>query len=225
MPKLVVRALMVSGLLLLGIIIGVVGGRLPVFASMNLFSNNTSANANNADYCHLYETTLANNLHVSASDLEQANKDALQKTIDQLAKDGKITPAEQLALDAAVQKYGADPCNGLPQAAAALMSSSLVQQQLAQIHTKLVNDVAKGLQLAPSTLEFELSQGKTIAQIAQEQRLPVEHANAAYLKSMKTILSQFVQDKSLTQDQSDLLYSLVVRSVKNGQYPLLQEVK
>ena len=158
-------------------------------------------------------------------DLEQANKDALQKTIDQLAKDGKITPAEQLALDAAVQKYGADPCNGLPRAAADLMNNPMVKQQMAQIHTKLVHDVAPSLQLAPSTLEFELSQGKTVAQIAQEQHLPVTDANAAYLKSVKGILGQYVQNKTITQDQSDLLYSLVTRAVNNGQYPFLQEVK
>ncbi len=225
MPKLVIKTLMVSGLLLLGILIGVVGGRLPVFASMNLFGDNTAANVGKGDYCHLYEMTLANDLHVSASDLSQANKDALQKTIAQLAKDGKITPAEQMALDAAVQKYGGDPCNGLPQAAADLMNNPLVKQQMAQLHTKLVNDVAPSLQLAPSTLEMELSQGKTIAQIAQEQHLSVDGANTAYLKSVKSILSQYVQSKTITQDQADLLYSLVTQAVSNGQYPLLQEVK
>ena len=73
MSKVLVRALMVSGLLLLGIMIGVVGGRLPVFASMNLFQNNTSNAAASGDYCHFYEMTLANNLHVIASDLEQAS--------------------------------------------------------------------------------------------------------------------------------------------------------
>jgi AraC-like DNA-binding protein len=225
MPKLLIRALMISGLLMVGIMIGVVGGRLPVFASMNLFPNNSSADTANGDYCHLYETTLANNLHVSTSDLEAANKDALQKTIDQLARDGKITPAEQLALDAEVQKYGSDPCNGLPQAAADLMNNPMLKQQLAQIHTQLVNAVAPSLQLAPSTLEYELSQGKTIAQIAQEQHLTVTDANTAYLKSVQGILSQYVQNQTITQDQSDLLYNLITQAVANGQYPLLQEVK
>lgn len=224
MRRLFVRALVISGLLLLGIVIGVVGGRLPVFASMNFFQGHTSTPAS-SDYCHFYEMTLANDLHVGISTLEDANRDALQKTVDQLAKDGKITIAQQLALDGAIQKYGSDPCAGLPQAVAALMNNPTVKQQLAQIHTTLVNDVAKSLQLVPSTLEFELSQGKSLAQIAREQYIAVDVPTTAYLKSVKSILSQFVQEKSLTQDQAALLYLLVTQAVSNGQYPLLTPLK
>ncbi len=222
MRKLMVRALIGSGLLLLGMIIGVVGGRLPVFAAVNLFQSNPSTNVNSGDYCHLYEKTLANDLHVSVSALEQANKDALRKTIDQLAKDGKITAAEQMALQGALQMYGSDPCTNLPQAASALMSNPVVKQQLAAIHTKLVHDVAQALQLAPSTLEYELSLGKTMAQIAGQQYLPVSVANKAYLASVKSILAQFVKNKDITQDQSDLLYNLAVQAVSAGHYPLLE---
>ena len=221
MSKLLVRILLGGGLLIVGMFIGVVGGRLPVFASMNLFQN-TTPNASNGDYCHLYETTLANDLHVSVSALEQANVDALQKTIDQLVKDGKITTTEQLALEAGLMQVGADPCKNLPAAASMLMSNPALKQQLSAIHTRLINDVAPSLHLLPSTLEFELSTGKTIAQIAQEQQLPVADANAAYLKSVKAILAQYVKDQSITQDQADWLYSLDVQVVNDGHYPLLE---
>jgi hypothetical protein len=118
--------------------------------------------------------------------------------------------------------YGSDPCTSLPQAAAALMSNPAVQQQLAAIHTKLVHDVALALRLVPSTLEYELSTGKTIAQIAGEQYLPVSVANTAYLASVKSILAQFVKDQDITQDQSDLLYNLALQAVSGGHYPLLE---
>jgi AraC-like DNA-binding protein len=203
-------------------IIGVVGGRLPVFASVNLFQSNSSANVSAGDYCHLYEKTLANDLHVSTSALEQANKDALQQTIDQLAKDRKLTAAEQMALQGALQLYGSDPCTNLPRAASALMSNPAVKQQLAAIHTKLVQDVAQALQLVPSTLEYELSQGKTIAQIAREQDLPVSVANRAYLASVKSILAQFVRKQDITQEQADWLYTLAAQAVSAGHYPLLE---
>jgi hypothetical protein len=225
MGKLLVRALILSGVLVLGMLIGVVGGRLPVFASFNPFQSNPPTKVSNGDYCHFYEMTLANDLHVSTSQLEQANKDALQKTIDQLADTGKITLSEQVVLEAALQQYGSDPCTNLPKAVAALMSNPALKQQLTQIHTKLVNDVAKSLNLAPATLETDLAQGQTIPQLAQQQKVALADVNAAYLKSVKTILSQYVQNETITQDQADLLYGLVAQAVSNGHYPLLEPLK
>ncbi len=225
MRKLLVRTLLAGGLLLAGIVIGVVGGRLPVLASVNFFGIDTAPQASSGDYCHFYEMTLANHLHVSVSALEQANRDALQKTIDQLAKDGKITAAEQTALESALQQAGADPCNNLPQAVAALVSNPALKQELAVIHASLVTDVAKSLHLAPSVLEANLAQGKTIPELAQEQRVPLADVNKAYLDSVKAILAQLVQQQFITQDQSTLLYDLAARAVSNGQYPLLAPMK
>lgn len=220
LSKLLVRIVLGGGLLLVGMFIGVIGGRLPVFASMNLFQDVTPP-VSNGDYCLLYETTLANDLHVSTSALEQANVDALQKTINQLAKDGKITTSEQLALEAGLMQAGRDPCKNLPAVASSLMSNPALKQQLAAIHTKLVNDVAPSLKLLPSTLNLELSAGKPIVQIAEEQQVPLSDVNTAYLKSVKAILAQHVKSQDITQDQADWLYSVDVQAVNNGHYPLL----
>lgn len=225
MHKLLVRALIGSGLLFLGMVIGIVGGRLPVFASILAPQTSTSASVSAGDYCHFYELTLANDLHVSTSALEQANQDALQKTIDQLAKDGKITPAEQAALQGAVQKFGADPCTSLPQALAALAHNPALKQELRVIHATLVTAVAKSLHLAPATLEADLAQGMTIPQLAQEQKVPLADVNAAYLGSVKAILAQFVKGQDITQDQSGLLFSIVQQAVSRGHYPLLEPMK
>ncbi len=225
MQKLLVRALVGSGLLVAGMVIGVVGGRLPVFAAFNPFQTNAAPQAASGDYCHFYEQTLANDLHVSASALEQANADALRKTIDQLAKDGKITPAEKSALEAAVQQVGSDPCANLPKAIAALMSNPALRQQLAVIHAQLVKDVAKSLHIAPSVLETDLEQGETIPQLAQQQEVPLADVNAAYLNSIKALLDQAVKQHTITQDQSGLLFGLAMQAVNNKVYPLLQPLK
>lgn len=222
MSRLLVRMLIGSGLLIVGMFVGVVGGRLPVLASVNLFQSNTSPNANNGDYCQFYEMTLANDLHVSESTLEKDNVDALQQTINQLAKNGKITSTEQLALEATLLQAGSDPCKNLPATLSSLMNSPAFQQQTAAIHTKLVNDVAPSLHLLPTTLAYELSTGKTIPQIAQEQQVPLSGVNTAYLKSVQSILAQYVKNKDITQDQSDWLYSMAIQAVSSGHYPLLE---
>lgn len=225
MRKLLVRTLIGSGLLFLGMGIGIVGGRLPVFAAILAPQTSTSVNVSPGDYCHFYELTLANDLHVSTSALEQANRDALQKTIDQLAKDGKITIAEQAALLGALQQVGTDPCTNLPQALAALANNPALKQELLVIHATLITAVAKSLHLAPSTLETDLAQGMTIPQLAQEQKVPLADVNAAYLGSVKTILGQFVKEQVITQEQSGLLLSITEQSVSRGQYPLLEPMK
>lgn len=224
MRSLLGKALMVGGLLVLGMVIGVVGGRLPVFASVNLFQPSSPANVNSGDYCHFYEAQLASNLHVSTSDLEQANKDALQKTIDQMANDGKITPAEQMALDSALQQAGTDPCTNLPKVISSLMNNPALKAQLTQAHNTLVTNVAKTLHLLPATLDAELSQGKTMLQIAQEQNVAISEVNGTYLNTVQVMLTQLVQQQDITQDQYNLLYGLAVQAVSQGHYPLLEPV-
>jgi len=224
MSSMLGKALMIGGVLVLGMIIGVVGGRLPAFASVNLFQTNATANVSSGDYCHFYEASLASNLHVSTSQLEQANRDALQKTIDQLANDGKITPAEQLALESALQQAGTDPCTNLPKVIASVMSNPALKTQLDQAHNILVTNVAKTLHLLPTTLDSELSQGKTLMQIAQEQNVAISEVNDTYLNTMKVMLTQLVQQQDITQDQYNLFYGLAAQAVSQGHYPLLEPV-
>jgi AraC-like DNA-binding protein len=225
MRKPLVRALIGSGLLVLGILIGAVAARLPVFASSTGPQNRTLPQAGPGDYCHLYEQILANELHVSTSALEQANRDALQKTINQLAQDGQITAAEQSMLRGLVQKYGTDPCTSLASAGSDLANNPAVQQLLAQVHTVLVSAVAQSLNMSPATLESDLSQGKTIPQIAQEQHVPLSTVNAAYLNAAKSVLAQAVSAQVITQGQADLLSGLATIAVNNGYYPLLQPAR
>ncbi len=222
MSRLLVRILIGGALLITGMFIGVVGGRLPALASVNLFQVSTPIPTSTGDYCQYYETTLANNLHVSTRTLEQANIAALQQTINQLAKNGKITATEQLALEAALLQAGSDPCKNLPAVLSSLMSNPAVGQQVAAIHTTLVNAVAPTLNLSSTALENDLLAGKTIPQLAQQQHVSLSDVNAAYLKAVQSILAQDVKNQDITQDQANWLYSAAAQAVSQGQYPLLQ---
>src|SRR5215470_2928358 len=94
MRKRVLFGLAGGGIFAAGLLIGMLSNGFSVFASSGSPSNTTSTAAN-GNYCQLYAQTLAHDLHVSTTQLQQANQDALQKVIDQVFADGKITAAQK----------------------------------------------------------------------------------------------------------------------------------
>ena len=67
MRSLLGRALMVGGLLVLGMVMawGSLAGRAARLCLGNVFQPSSPANVNSGDYCHFYEEQqLASNLHV-----------------------------------------------------------------------------------------------------------------------------------------------------------------
>src|SRR5215831_17790831 len=99
MHKRVLLGLGIAGVFLAGLLVGgIVSGALPAFASSNAGSASGAAKTK-ADYCALYEQTLAKDLKISTSDLEKANADALQAVINQMASDGKITAQQKTQLE------------------------------------------------------------------------------------------------------------------------------
>lgn len=211
-----------------------IGGLLvlaAVFAGGFLLGGHASAQAANTpqpsakgDYCQLYEQTLASKLNVSTSTLEQANLDAVQKTLDQMRVDGRITAIEETQVMQLLQQVGKQPCTSLtPKAVVTYLENDpVVQQQLANAHAALTAAVAAKLGVSPDTLSADLAKGQTIAQLASAQKVHVADVNAAYLSAAQTLLSQAVSGGILTKEQSKYLYDLAAAAVKSGQYPLLE---
>src|SRR5258706_2306963 len=223
---LVIGGVFVAGLLLGGMMSGI----LPALAAsqnqspQHASAAKTTTKADIQAYCQLYEQTLAKDLNVPESQLEQANAQAVQAVIDQMFKDGKITAAQKTQLEQAAAQIKSSPCTQLGALGnlARQHSNSNGLGQLEGAHQAVVRSVAIALHLSADTLTSDLAKGQTISQIASAQHVSIDSVNAAYLGAVQTQLKQVVNSGMLSQAQSDMLYSKLKQAVQSGHYPLLE---
>jgi hypothetical protein len=179
------------------------------------------------DYCALYEQTVESNLNVSQSQLESANKDALQKVINQLYADGKITAAQKAKAEQQLSEYATNPCAALNKLAAQHGQDGQTGGQgsaaLATARAALVAAVAKALHLTPAALQSDLTSGKTVAQLTAAQHIQKSAVDAAYLSAIQSLLKQATAGGVMSQGQSDMGYSYIQQLVAQGHYPLLDK--
>src|SRR5215469_8106611 len=152
-------------LFLAGILAGVIlSGGIPAFArSTSATSTHTAADSTPTGYCQLYEQTLASQLGVSETKLENANSAALQAVINQMAKDGKISSKQQSLLQQALQEYSSQPCSHINQLLnlAQRGNGGELQQVLAGARQSIETPVAAALGISTQTLNSDLAAGQS----------------------------------------------------------------
>jgi hypothetical protein len=227
MRQRIVMAVGGAALMALGLVIGVMAGpSLQALAAGKQTATNVRAQATAAkgDYCALYEQTVESDLSVSQSQLESANKDALQKVINQLYADGKITQAQKTKAEQALNEYATNPCAALNKLVAQhQQGQGQGPAAVATARASLVNAVAKALNLTPAALQSDLAGGKTVAQLTAALHAQKSAVDAAYLGAIQALLKQAVSGGVMSQAQSDMGYSYIQQLVAQGHYPLLDK--
>ena len=223
MRKRVLFGLAGGGIFAAGLLIGMLTNGFSVFASSGSPANTTTTSAN-GNYCQLYAQTLAHDLHVSTTQLQQANQDALQKVIDQMAADGTINATQKAKLEANLQKLSQRPCAFVGRFGRSAPGARYAQA-LAGARTQIESAVAGALRLPATTLDSDLASGQTISQIATAQHVALSTVNTAYLNAVKAALASAVSSHTITQPQSDTIYTKVQQAVASGHYPLLERGK
>ncbi|MGB9641475.1 MAG: DUF2680 domain-containing protein [Anaerolineales bacterium] len=84
------------------------------------------------------------------------------------------------------------------------------------MHDYMVDAVASKLGVSPDTLEKELSAGKTMWQVAQEQGLTEEQFRTAMAESAKDAVAKMVADGVITQAQADWMVQRVETMLQSG---------
>lgn len=211
-------------ILLIGVLAGTIfGDNLRALAAG---TSSTATPTTRADYCKLYEDTLAKDLGVSTDKLQSANKDAAEQVLNQMEADGRITASQKADLEAKLQQSGSRPCAFVPVGAGKrALHASNIAWALASGRSAVESAVAAKLNVSTTTLQSDLAAGQTIPQIAQAQKVQLSDVNTAYLNAVKAQLDQLVSGKKLTQDQENQLYQRVQQAVQQGKYPLLQAMK
>ncbi len=216
-----------GGIFVAGLLAGMIAsGGLPAFAA-GPSSTGTPSASGDSKYCQTYLSTLASELHVTQQQLAQDDQAAIEKTLDQMQADGKITAAQKAKIEQELQNASQHPC--------ALLGRGLrtgrggrggpgahLGAQLQGARQQIEAAVAGSLNLSAATLESDLASGQTIAQIAKTQGASISAVNTAYENAVQAALKTAVSNGTLTQAQSSALYAKIQQAVAAGHYPLLE---
>ena len=187
------------------------------------FTVRASGNSPVSKYCATYEQALANNLHIAPGTIEQANIDAMTQVLDQMVTDGQITKTERDQVVPLLKQVGISPCTQLDGKTVMnyLRNNSLLGQQALAAHAALTAAVGGALHMTPDALASALGTGKTVPELATQQKVDIATVRTAYLSAAQSFLAQAVAAGTITQAQADALNKMAATAVAKDSYPLL----
>ena len=219
-----------AALLALGLVVGIIVG--PSLQALAAGNQQAQPRVAKGDYCGLYMQTVEDELGKTQAQLTTANKDAMQKVIDQMYADGKITQTQKTQAEQQLAKYASDPCAALKQMATQRQSGqghgngqghTPQAQAVTAARAQIEAATAKALGLTQAQLQTDLAKGETVAQLTKAQGVQKSAVDSAYLGAVQTLLKQAVSGGQMTQAQSDMAYGYLKSAVTQGHYPLLDK--
>jgi polyhydroxyalkanoate synthesis regulator phasin len=156
----------------------------------------------------------AKSLGVEPSKLSAALKKALEDRVDAAVADGRLTQAQGQELKQRIES-GDFPLFGPPGGGPGFGFHH------ESMHGGL-DAAATYLGLTEAQLRTKLESGKTLAQVAEDQRKSVDGLEQALVADAKTHLDQAVKDGRLTQAQADEMLSQLKQHISdlvNGKLP------
>lgn len=192
-------------------------------AAAQHFTVRATSNSPVSKYCATYEQALANDLHITPGTIEQANIDAMTQVLDQIVTDGKITKTERDQIVPLLKQIGVSPCTQLDGKTVMnyLRNNSFLAEQGLAAHAALIGAVGTALHMTPDALATALGAGKTVPELAAQQKVDIATVRAAYLSAAKSFLAQAVTSAVMTQPQADALNKMAAAAVAKDSYPLL----
>ncbi len=189
-------------LLAIGLLVGAFFAG-PLIASAasggNSTASTTAATTGTNTYCTAYQQNLANELHISVSTLQQDQKTAIDDTINQMVKDGKLTQAQATTLEARVNAHQACTGKGKANPAAHFVTGQFLKKYRGDIETS----VASGLHLTTAQLTTQLQSGQSLSQIATAQHVTTTQLQTIVTNAVQSALNKAVSNKDLTQTQAN----------------------
>lgn len=195
-------------LMLIGLLVGAFFAG-PLIASAasgsNSSANTTTATTGTNTYCTQYQQNLANELHISVNTLQQDQKTAIDTTINQMVKDGKLTQSQANTLEARVNAHQA--CTGKANPVGHFVTGQFLKKYRGDIE----NSVASGLHLTTAQLTTQLQSGKSLSQIATAQNVSATQLQIIVTNAVQSALNKAVSSGDLTQTQANT-YTQMMKS-------------
>lgn len=177
----------------------------------------TPATGNNANdtYRQQFIQNFASQLGVNADKLNSSFTAAVNATVDQAVKDGKLTQdqADKIKARAAnglnINPVGQGRGKGGPK------GQGQSQRGEGALLKSAMDAASKSLNMTTADLQTELKAGKSIADVAAEKKVDVATVKQAMLSAAKTELDTQVKDGKLTQDQATKLNDAFTKRIDN----------
>lgn len=147
--------------------------------------------------CQDYQTKFAQNLNITAQQLQDTRKKTANQVIDDRLAAGQITPAQAQAAHDRVNNTTGDCTIG------GQGRSGAVQQAAEHLRKVELQAVATRMGISERDLVKELRGGKSLAQVAQAHNISRDDLKTTMRSTLKTTLDQTVQANKLTQPQAD----------------------
>ncbi|HVB25317.1 MAG TPA: hypothetical protein VNG51_25490 [Ktedonobacteraceae bacterium] len=197
-----------AAILLIGLLVGAFFAG-PLIASAasgnNQSANTTTASTGTNAYCTQYQQNLANELHIPVSTLQQDQKTAIDDTINQMVKDGKLTQSQATTLEARVNARQA--CSGKANPVGHFVTGQFLKNYRGDIE----NSVASGLHLTTTQLTTQLQSGQSLSQIATAQHISSTQLQTIVTNAVQSALNKAVSNGDLTQAQANT-YAQIMKS-------------
>jgi AraC-like DNA-binding protein len=171
----------------------------------NQTASTTAATTGTNTYCTAYQQNLANELHIPVSTLQQDQKTAIDDTINQMVKDGKLTQTQAATLEARVNAHQA--CSGKANPVSHFVTSQFLKKYRGDIE----NSIASGLHLTTAQLTTQLQSGKSLSQVATAQHVSATQLQTTVTNAVQSALNKAVSNKDLTQAQANT-YAQMMKS-------------
>jgi hypothetical protein len=162
--------------------------------------------SNNDNGRDAYLNDLASRLHVSRDQLDSAMKGAFEDRLDAAVKAGKLTQSEADAIKKKVEQNGGAPLVGGPFLGKGPGPGPGPGMAFGFGFGKFgaaVDDVAKYLGLTDAQLRQKVMSGKSLADIAGDQKKSVDGLKDTIKSAAKKQLDSLVASKKITQQQED----------------------
>jgi hypothetical protein len=162
-------------------------------------------------YWSLFLKTFAANLGVDQGKLDSAFTAAVNATVDQALKDGKITQSQA---DSIKNRYsqGLSASNGF---GGFPFGRGFGRFGFGVNQLVTLNDIANALGMSTQDLTSALKSGNSIAAIAQSHGKDLAQVKSTLLADVKTKLDSEVASKTITQSQADQIYQRYSNSIDN----------
>lgn len=165
-------------------------------------------------YWTLFVKSFAANLGVDQGKLDSAFVAAINSTLDQAVKDGKITQSQA---DSVKNRYsgGLSASNGAPFGFGRGFGGFGMFGKQGPRGEQLITstDIATALGMNVTDLNTALQSGKSIADLAKTQNKDLATVKSTLLADAKTRLDSQVTAKTITQSQADQLYQNLTNTI------------
>lgn len=157
--------------------------------------------------------SFASRLGVDEAKLNTAFTGAVDDTLAQAVKDGKLTQAQADKIKEAAKNGFQGNLGGMGGFKGGHGPGRGGFGDFEKLAGPTIEATAKTLGMTTDELKAELKAGKSIATVAQAKNVPVQQVKDTMLASIKTQLDGAVKDGKLTQAQADMAYQMTTTNI------------